>query len=88
LLMIRKYMGHKQLSSTAIYTHISPEKARQVIQNAQDKAKLEDRIDADIEERLQIQQRFENQPAIAKLPNSWMTSWLTGEEIDTMLIHR
>ena len=89
LLMIRKYMGHKQLSSTAIYTHISPEKARQVIQNAQDRAKLENRIDTDVEERIQIQQRFiEKSAAITKLPNSWKTSWLTGDEIDTMLITR
>lgn len=88
VLMIRKYMGHKQLSSTAIYTHISPEKARQVIQDAQDRAKLERRIDADVEERMQIQKRFENNPAITKLPNSWKVSWLTGEEINTMLIQR
>lgn len=89
LLMIRKYMGHKQLSSTAIYTHISPEKARQIIQNAQDRAKLENRIDIDVEERMLIQQRFtENSAAITKLPNSWKVSWLTGEEIDTMLITR
>lgn len=89
LLMIRKYMGHKQLSSTAIYTHISPEKARHILQNAQDRAKLENRIDIDIEERIKIQHRFkDNSEAITKLPNSWMTSWLTGDEIDTMLISR
>ncbi len=89
LLMIRTYMGHIQLSSTAIYTHISPEKAKQVLQNAQDKAKLENRIDISVEERVRIQQRFtENRTAINKLPNSWMTSWLTGDEIDTMLLTR
>lgn len=89
LIMIRTYMGHKHLSSTSIYTHISPEKARQVLQNAQDKAKLENRIDISIEERIRIQQRFtENRSAITKLPNSWMTSWLTGDEIDTMLLTR
>ena len=86
--MIRKYMGHKQLSSTAIYTHISPEKARQVLQDAQDRAILEKRIDADVDERVKIQMRFENNPAITKLPNSWKVSWLTGEEINTMLIQR
>lgn len=88
MLIIRKFMGHKQLTSTAIYTHISPEKARQVLQDAQDKAKLENRIDAGVEERLQIQQRFERNPAITKLPATWKISWLTGEEIDTMLIQR
>lgn len=89
LLMIRKYMGHKQISSTAVYTHISPEKARKVLQDAQDKAKLEGRIDIDLEERLKIQDSFNKESAaITKLPGSWMTSWLTGEELDTMLITR
>jgi len=89
LLMIRKYLGHKQLSSTAIYTHLSPEKARKALQDAQDRAKLEGRIDVDIEERLIIQERFNKEsPAIKKLPASWKTSWLTGEELDTMLITR
>jgi len=89
VLMIRKYMGHKQISSTAIYTHISPEKARQVLQFAQDKAKLKGDIQVDVDERLFIQERFnKNNQAVSKLPNSWKNSWLTGEELDTMLITR
>lgn len=95
LLMIRKYMGHKKISSTAIYTHISPEKARLALQNAQDEAKLKNKIDISEEERLEIQQRLEiqrsfeeNRKAATKIPDSWMTSWLTGDELDTMLITR
>lgn len=89
LLMIRKYMGHKQLSSTAIYTHISPEKARLTLQNAQDRAKLEKRIEISVEERLEIQNRFTNEiGAIKELPLSWKASWLGGDELDPMLISR
>jgi len=89
LLMIRKYIGHKQISSTAIYTHISPEKARQALQDAQDMAKLEGKIQIDTNERLLIQERFnKNSGVISTLPNSWKTSWLTGDELDTMLITR
>lgn len=85
LMMIRKYMGHKQLSSTAIYTHISPEKARLAIDAARDSAKMEGRIEATLDERLEIQKRFGGENiSITKLPESWKHSWLSADEVDVM----
>lgn len=85
LMMIKKYMGHKQLSSTAIYTHISPEKARLAIADARDRAKLEGRIDATLDERLEIQKRFSSEnKSISQLPDSWKRSWLTADDVDVM----
>lgn len=89
ILMIRKYMGHKQLSSTTIYSHISPEKAREALEDAQVKAKLEGVIETTIEERIEIQERFTSKKnVISTLPDAWRLSWLTGDEIDTTLITR
>jgi hypothetical protein len=52
-------------------------------------AKLEGKIQIDTNERLLIQERFnKNSGVISTLPNSWKTSWLTGDELDTMLITR
>lgn len=86
ILMIRKFMGHMQLASSAIYTHISPENARQAIANSRDRAKLEERLEATLEERIEIQKRFANKKkAISKLPDSWKQSWLSAVEIDKIV---
>ena len=59
LLLLRQYMGHARLSSTAVYAHISPSTARQALVEAEDRAKHEGRIETDAEERKRIQKQFE-----------------------------
>ncbi len=62
LLLIRQYMGHINLSSTAVYAHISPETARKALALAEDRAKHEGRIEMGPHERERIQQLFADCP--------------------------
>jgi hypothetical protein len=77
LLMIQKWMGHQQLSSTAIYTHISPATAHAALATAEKRAKLEGRIQSTVEERLEIQKEFQS-ATVEATPPHWR---------DTTLIH-
>lgn len=58
LLLIQKYMGHSQLSSTSVYAHISPETAARALQDAEKKARGEDVPTP--EERADITNQFRN----------------------------
>lgn len=58
LLLIQKWMGHAQPSSTAVYAHISPETAAQELAHAERRAKVEGRINVTSEEREAIANDF------------------------------
>lgn len=77
LLMIQKWMGHAQPSSTQVYVHISPHTAHEALADAEKLARLEGRIHCSVEERLEIQKEFETK-GLEDIPANWR---------DTTLIH-
>lgn len=70
LLLIQKWMGHAQPTSTAVYAHISPETAAAALAQAETKAKLEGRINITPEEREEIAKQFVFQ-GVEPIPDAW-----------------
>ncbi len=70
LLMIQKWMGHMQPSSTAIYAHISPETAHAELVHAEMRAKVEERIYLPPAEREAVARKFAEH-GIDPIPEAW-----------------
>jgi integrase len=87
LLMIQKWMGHQQPSSTAIYAHISPATAHAALASAEKRAKLEGRIQSTVEERLEIQKEFQS-ATVEAIPAHWRDTTLIHGTLDPSKLRR
>lgn len=87
LLMIQKWMGHMQPSSTAIYAHISPETAHAVLARAERRAKVEGRVTLPNSEREAIAKEFAEQ-GIDPLPEAWRLGSTIHGVLDTTKLRR
>lgn len=87
LLMIQKYLGHIQPSSTNIYAHISPSTAHKVLADAEKRAKLEGRTRCSEEDRLEIQKEFEER-GVEEVPTAWHDTSLIHGIFDTSKLRR
>lgn len=87
LLMIQKWIGHMQPSSTAIYAHISPETAHAVLARAEKRAKVEGRIALPTAEREAIAREFAEH-GIDPLPEAWRLGSTIHGVLDTTKLRR
>ncbi|WP_440965737.1 tyrosine-type recombinase/integrase [Massilia sp. GER05] len=87
LLLIQKWMGHAQPSSTAVYAHISPETAAKALADAQIQAKLDGRVSITPEEREAIAQSFAGQ-SIEPIPEAWRLDSTRFGMLDTRNLQR
>jgi integrase len=87
LLLIQKYMGHSQVSSTAIYAHITPETAAAELQAAEESAEAQRAGRLPKEERLAISRAYVEKAATV-LP-SWREHGATAfGTVDTKRLKR
>lgn len=87
LLMIQKWMGHIQISSTAIYAHISPGTAAQAMSRAEQVAKIEGRVRITEAERAEVSKVFANAD-LTPLPDVLALGTTAFGEVDTKKLRR
>jgi integrase len=87
LLMIQKWMGHTQPSSTAVYAHISPQTAAAALSDAEKRAKLEGRINITAEEREAIAKEFATR-GVDQIPESWRLDPMRFGMLNTKTLKR
>lgn len=87
LLMIQKWMGHSQPSSTAIYAHISLETAAAALAHAEKRAKVEGRIGLSDAERAVVAKDFAEH-GLDPLPDTWRLGSTIYGVLDTTKLTR
>jgi hypothetical protein len=87
LLFIQKWMGHVDPSSTAVYTHISPETAAKTLSDAQTQAKIEGRLSVSPEERAAISKSFSGL-STDPVPEAWRIDPTRFGMLDTKNLRR
>ena len=87
LLMIQKWMGHTDPSSTAVYVHISPETARDVLSRAEKTAAVEGRIKLSESDRARIANEFAV-TGLDPIPKSWRLGSTIHGILDTTKLTR
>lgn len=87
LLLIQKWMGHIQISSTAIYAHISPGTAAQAMSRAEQVAKVEGRVHLTEAERAEVSKAFAS-AGLTPLPHVLSLGTTAFGEVDTKMLRR
>lgn len=87
LLLIQKWMGHAQVTSTAIYAHISPGTAATALKRAEALAKVEGRTGLSTPEREQVAREFSD-AKLEPLPHILRLGTTAFGEIDTKALTR
>lgn len=87
LLLIQKWMGHAQASSTQVYAHISPGTAAKALARAEQQAKVEGRIQMTEEERARVAAEFES-AKMKPLPQALELGSTHFGELDTKKLSR
>lgn len=87
LLLIQKWMGHIQASSTAVYAHISPGTAAKALARAELQAQLEGRVQLTDEERTNVAADFES-TRLQQLPKVLEQGSTPFGELDTKKLSR
>ncbi|MFN5191038.1 MAG: tyrosine-type recombinase/integrase [Burkholderiales bacterium] len=87
LLLIQKWMGHMQVSSTAVYAHISPATAAKVLKRAEVLAQIEGRTGLNQVERERVASEFAD-IALQPLPDALKLGSTAFGQLDTKRLTR
>lgn len=87
LLLIQKWMGHVQISSTAVYAHISPGTAAKSLKRAEALAQIEGRTGHSAAEREEVAKGFAD-ARLEPLPHTLKLGSIAFGQIDTKTLTR
>lgn len=87
LLLIQKWMGHVQVSSTAVYAHISPGTAAKAIKRAETVAQIEGRTGLNATDRAKVAMEFAD-ANLELLPHTLSLGSIAFGQIDTKALTR